>query len=614
MTVERAARGRPNSNNYAGTNSAGQIRGIVTSSGTNTITGNTVRNLATASLNQNITSSASVLGIVQGSSGAGQTLSQNVVHSLSNTAAGLQPIAVIGMYFTSATSGTNLVARNLVHSLAVTASTSDSSSTTGIELGSGTMIVQNNMVRLGIDASGASTSGVSILRGLYDNASSPTRNFYHNSVYLGGTQTGGSAQTFAAQSTGTTNARTFRNNIFVNARTRTGGTNNKHYAVRQDTATGLTSDNNIFFVNGVGGNVGFFNSDRATMADWRSATGKDSLSQSVAPQFIAPTAATPDVHLQASNPAGATASGNPPIQNINGKPATINSYTISAAIGGTKTVCASGCDFTSLTGNAPGGAFAVINSSALEGNLTLNISGDLSEDGTHGLNQVVSTDFPSYTVTIQPADGTLKTISGNVANGMIRLNGADGVTIDGRSGGTGRFLRFRNTNTSNPTIALLNDASNNTIRSSIIEGATTSTTNGVVFVSTGTTTGNDNNTITDNLIRDRSDATGVPANLIFSQGTSSAVANTGNTLSQNEVVNFTVNGISLVSNNESWTIQGNTIHQTAARTTALVGIGFRSLGTNTIAGNTLHDLNTSQSLSAISLGSTGGIITVTANR
>ncbi|MCP9494238.1 MAG: tandem-95 repeat protein [Pyrinomonadaceae bacterium MAG19_C2-C3] len=292
-------------------------------------------------------------------------------------------------------------------------------------------------------------------------------------------------------------------------------------------------------------------------------------------------------------------------------------------ISGTKTVGAGG-DYDSLTG--ANGLFAAINASTVTGNITANITGDLTEDGTHGLNQFLESGAGNYTLTIQPADGTMKLISGNVANGMIRLNGADRVTIDGRfdNGATanglngadgvsvngfnnaGRFLTFRNTDTQNPTFTFINDASDNTVRSSIIEGATTS--NGVVFFSVGTTTGNDNNTITDNQIRDRSDAAGVPSNLVLSQAASapSGVFNSGNTISNNELFNFANIGIVIsqtpLGNNESWTISGNNIYQTAARTDFLRGILFNnSEGTNTITQNTIRNLDSSNGVIGIQL-------------
>ncbi len=282
-------------------------------------------------------------------------------------------------------------------------------------------------------------------------------------------------------------------------------------------------------------------------------------------------------------------------------------------LSGTKTV-GTGGDYPSLTGE--GGLFATLNLATLTDNFTAIIISDLTEDGTHALNQWAESGAGNYTLTIQPDSATTRTISGSVANGMIRLNGADRVTIDGRFNNAGRWLTFRNTNTSNSTFTLLNDASNNTIRSSVIEGATTNTANGVILFGTGATTGNDNNTVTDNQIRDRSDAAGVPNSLINSGGTSATVANSGNTISNNELFGFSGVGVRTGSNNssENWTITGNTIYPGAARTTSLTGIFVNAIGTNTISGNTIRDFTTSSFATGIFVQAYAGNTTIARNR
>ncbi len=299
-------------NNYAGTNATGQIRGIVTSAGVNTITGNTVRNLSTTSRNQNTgmtaTSGHSVVGIADISTTAGQTVSQNTVHSLTNT--GASGVHVTGIYFAGPTSGTNVIARNFVHSLAVSSGTA-SSQLKGMEFAVGAFTAQNNMVRVGLDASGTSTAGPSIVRGMFDNGADAGRNFYHNSVYVGGTQTSGASNSFALQSTGSSNSRTFQNNIFVNARSNSGGTS-KHYAVQYGgtsvNPTGLSAGGNLFLANGTGGVLSLYNStDQTNLTAWQAATGQDTTSAVGDPLFINPTgnASAVDLHLQSSNPAEA---------------------------------------------------------------------------------------------------------------------------------------------------------------------------------------------------------------------------------------------------------------------------------------------------------------------
>lgn len=247
-----------------------------------------------------------------------------------------------------------------------------------------------------------------------------------------------------------------------------------------------------------------------------------------------------------------------------------------------------GQNYPSLTN--PGGAFEAINNSGTAGPVTINITSDLTaETGTVSLNQITG----GFSVTIQPSGGAARTISGSNGTALINLNGADNVTFNGLNTG-GNSLTIINTG-AGAVIRLINDASNNTIQNTAIEGATTSATSAAVFLSTGTTTGNDNNTISGNIIRDRTAPAGVSANSFASIGTSAAIANGGNSVSNNQVINFTASGILIgATGNENWTINGNDISQTANRTTAILGINVASsLGTNTISQNTIHGLRSS---------------------
>ena len=742
-------------NNDASTSPNGRIRGIYASQGVNTITGNTVRNLSTASANIENTNSQTVCGIIDTSAAAGQTVSQNTVHSLANTA-GSAAVSVTGIYFAGPTSGTNLIARNLVHSLAVS-STDTSSQVNGMQFGTGTFTAQNNMVRVGLDANGASTAGASTVNGIFDTGATAGRNFYHNSVYLGGTQTSGSSSTFALDGTSVfSNARTYGNNIFVNARSNGGGTG-KHYAVNYAGTGGLTAGGNIFLASGTGGVLGLYNSAGVTtLAAWQAATGRDATSAVVDPLFVNPTgtAATVDLHSQpnnpaegsgvmltdaltgtpatvaddfdgqtrsiltpvdigadagnftlssdvfvpvisyplltggstanrvltgwatitdnagvasgasaprlyfkkstdadvfgvandstgngwkyatatgsgpysftlnyallnggsvtvgdsiqyfvvaqdaannfVSNPAGATASANPPVPSVNGHGA-VNSFSIvGGTLSGTVTV-GTGGTYPSLSG--PGGLFAALNGVVLTGNVVVSITSDLTETGGVMLNQFNANEYPqASTVTIQPNSATMRTISGYAANGIITLNGADRVTIDGRFGGSGRYLTFRNTNIASvsSTLLFINDASSNTVRNCVVEGASTSpSSSGVIFFSSGTTTGNDNNLITGCQVRDRNDVAGVPSYLISSKGSSAAVSNSGNTVSNNELFNFNTFGINIASTgNDSWTLSGNNIYEANAATDNNAGIFMGGGGSNVITGNSIHDLIT----------------------
>ena len=101
--------------------------------------------------------------------------------------------------------------------------------------------------------------------------------------------------------------------------------------------------------------------------------------------------------------------------------------------------------FTSLTN--PGGIFAAINAAGATGNITINITSDLTgETGAVTLNEITG----GFTTLIKPS-GAARTISGNSgAVGLVGFNGADGVTVDGSlSGGTDRSLTIAPTNATN---------------------------------------------------------------------------------------------------------------------------------------------------------------------
>ncbi len=290
--------------------SVGFVNGIFASSGVNTIVGNTVRNLTSTSQNADLLSFPSFAGIVQTSSFPGQNISQNVVHSLVGPAAS-GSFVVTGMYCSSGTTGVNVFARNLVHSLGAP------SLVVGMVFANGSFTAQNNMVRVGLDASGAGTAGTPVVYGLLDWGTTAGRNFHHNSVFVGGTQTSGASGSFAFVSAGTSNARTFRDNIFVNFRGNSGAVTGTHYAVAYGGTTanpaGLAASNNIFFAGGAGGMLGQYNSaDISTLSAWQSATGVDSATLYADPLFSNPTgdATSVDLHIQAGSPASnAGASG-----------------------------------------------------------------------------------------------------------------------------------------------------------------------------------------------------------------------------------------------------------------------------------------------------------------
>lgn len=278
-------------------------------------------------------------------------------------------------------------------------------------------------------------------------------------------------------------------------------------------------------------------------------------------------------------------------------PTTPNLYKIiTSSFSGTYVIgSVSGANYANLTGSS--GFFAAINAGALSGNVTAVVSSDLTEDGTTALNQWGEDGTGGYTVSIVPDGTTERLISGSVASSMIRLDGADKVIIDGSYNGSGKYLRLRNTNTSNAVIALLNDATGNTIKNTYIEAANTGTTSGALIFSTTTGTfGNSSNTVANNIFRDLSNTTGVPANHIYASGTTGA-ENASNTITANEFYNYTNIGVNITSSGigNGWNISNNAFYQTASRTTAIKGILVGGANAHAIIGNSFGGSSASRS-------------------
>jgi hypothetical protein len=237
----------------------------------------------------------------------------------------------------------------------------------------------------------------------------------------------------------------------------------------------------------------------------------------------------------------------------------------------------SGQTYTTLTGNA--GIFLAINNQGLSGNVIIQITSTLTESGTNSLNINNS----SYTVTIVPNSATERLITGsNADSALFRFNGADKVTIDGRFGGSGKYLRFRNTTTNYPVFQFINDARRNTITYCTFESGNSETTTAsqIGIINFGTTTGsngNDSNTISYCDLRDRTDAAYDPAYAIYSSGTTTTTAryNSTNFILNNNIYNFYkkdsfYGGIQLTSGNgDGWIISGNSFYQQSSLTSVV---------------------------------------------
>ncbi|MFN9520445.1 MAG: T9SS type A sorting domain-containing protein [Bacteroidota bacterium] len=303
-----------------------------------------------------------------------------------------------------------------------------------------------------------------------------------------------------------------------------------------------------------------------------------------------------------SNPAGAVATA---VDTVLFAPLFPNLYTITNPIPTSVTVGPTG-NYPSLTGT--GGFFAAVNNSLLQGNTTVLLeSGTITETGTNALNQWLEYNTGTgvvgnfgYTLTIRPGTNTQTTLTGTVSigDGMIRINGADRVSILGYSpSGTvaDTNLVIRNISTSQPCLTYLNDATNNNIQNVVFETANTGTgvtSGGAVRISqTSIATGNDNISMTGSHLRWL--GTGGLAGILFAaSGTTGVNRENDNLLIENcTFYNFNFNAIQIstgTGNNQ--VIKNNRFFQSpgAFHTTSPTVINFIPGGlsnNDTISGN-----------------------------
>jgi|GEM_PF-845644 len=228
------------------------------------------------------------------------------------------------------------------------------------------------------------------------------------------------------------------------------------------------------------------------------------------------------------------------------------------------------------------GAFDAINGGTQNGtaDIVITISDNTTETASAVLNAGGWNSLKIYPTV------SGKTISGDISGALIDLNGADKVTIDGRVNQSGsKDLTISNTYTTVATatqaIRLYNDASNNTIKYCTIRGRSIAATNGTVLVSTGTSTGNDNNTID---YCDIADGASMPACGVCFNG-STTYTNDGNTVSNCNIYNISstvaqwVYGINVNSNSYNTTLNSNRIYWTST-ISPTVAVHYAAIRTN----------------------------------
>ena len=240
------------------------------------------------------------------------------------------------------------------------------------------------------------------------------------------------------------------------------------------------------------------------------------------------------------------------------------------------------------------GAFDKINDGTHRGEIDIKINDNTTESSSAILNASGNGNANYNTVIIYPTKTGLS-ISGNLAEPLIDLNGADNVTINGRVNGIGSTIDLNIINNSTSasngtsTIRFINEAQNNTLEYCEIKGSELNTASGIIFFSTTNfANGNNSNTIRNNNIT-TAFANNRPINSIYSFGTAGR-ENRENTIENNNIYNFfnsniDSNGVLLANNTNAWTISGNSFYETLPFTAT----GFSNYSVIKVLNNTGED-------------------------
>ena len=290
-----------NTNYTVASTASSSVRGIYVNASTAIVANNTIRNLSSASQTTGTGQNCAIVGIAMVSSSGAHLVSGNTIHSLKLTGPAVTSVGITGIFVSTSSTLASTFSKNFIHSLTLTAA-NNAAVVTGFDVGGGRSTFANNMIRLGIDSSGADiTAGVQF-RG-FTKGVTTANNYYYNSVYIGGSNVVGTQASFAfargAVPANTPNDSVV-NNIFVNARSNAAGGTGKHYAAYLSAGTTfLTMSNNLYYANGTGGTFGATSSTVDVTSYTAGWAGSDANSVYADPHFKTPggTAGTVDLHI-----------------------------------------------------------------------------------------------------------------------------------------------------------------------------------------------------------------------------------------------------------------------------------------------------------------------------
>ncbi len=275
-------------------------------------------------------------------------------------------------------------------------------------------------------------------------------------------------------------------------------------------------------------------------------------------------------------------------------PTTPTTYTHGAGLAGTYTV--------GVTGNYPTltAAVAAFNAGCATGAVIFELID--ANYPSEPLFPIVINQIPNAstnTLTIRPSAtvGAVNFVGAN-ANSLIDLNGADYITINGTNGTSTLTISNTAQGATANTIRLFGDATFNTITNTTLLGSGNALGAAIINLGAVVTTGNNNNTISNNTIG--AAGANFPTSGILSFSASGVISNNQNTVTGNNFVDIfnaasEFSAININNTNNAWTVTNNRIYQTAPRTITAahisVGISVFSGAGHTISGNIIGFAN-----------------------
>lgn len=253
------------SNLNSASKGSGYVCGIDISSGTNTVRNNLVSRIYSYSSGTTSPFGISVIG-----TSYNNLLEGNEISKLENRYTKFQG-SVVAIQLQC--SGSTTVNKNFIHSVLID-DPNPNTSIIAVKSNEGPVLFMNNIILLG----GAKRSSIF---GIYDNASQSS--VYNNTIYIDGNPTVGTENSYALYCASNLNNQNIRNNVFANQRSNSGATGS-HYAAYFNyfSSPNLTLDYNLYYTDGVGGYPGFAGTNKTTLPF---ITGTDAAGVIAAPGF-----------------------------------------------------------------------------------------------------------------------------------------------------------------------------------------------------------------------------------------------------------------------------------------------------------------------------------------